>query len=672
MRADHRRTTLNSNRCPGSKELIMSKRIRKSFRPTVEGLETRLVPTQILVNTTQDLLGAPPGVVSLREAIRRANAHPGPDTILLPAGTYTLTQGQLSVTDSLTIVGRGVTSGATVIQGDPSALFRERLFDVLGKINMSFANLTLQNGGTAFKKLGFDGGAVQALSANILLNNCVVSGNVGLKGGAINAEAGRVTLRNTTLTGNSTIGNGGAVCAGPGGVVLDNDTFRDNHADGRGGAVFVALGDVAVSHSSLNFNSAANGGAIDDGDGNVSIRNGSLLHGNSTTGEGGAIFDLGTVTLVNSGVRDSHSGISGGGISATRAVLTGSFVNDNRTDGFGGGISAVDVALAGSSFVTVNHADQGAGGGIFAVHTVTMTRSTVNTNTAQKGAGIFATTANLTDSTVSSNVASNFGGGIAAPATTLVRSTVSDNIATNAGGGIDAATLTMTDSTVSENLVVTGLVSGIGGGIHAGTATLNRSTVSGNHAATDGGGIYADKVHLTNATVSGNVAVRDGGGIFLTGKGADPLNSTILNSTIVFNQAERLGGGVDADSGAVNVKNTIIALNTLVLTEFDFTDVFGLFLSQGHNLVTNQLSGNPNTSFTDPLNHDILGVDPHIDHQLRNNGGLTLTHALLAGSPAIDQGDNLGAPAVDQRGVARPRDGDRNGSKIVDIGAFEL
>jgi hypothetical protein len=54
---------------------------------------------------------------------------------------------------------------------------------------------------------------------------------------------------------------------------------------------------------------------------------------------------------------------------------------------------------------------------------------------------------------------------------------------------------------------------------------------------------------------------------------------------------------------------------------------------------------------------------------LASNGGLTLTHALLTDSPAIDAGDNTGAPTTDQRGATRPKDGD--GSAIVDIGAFE-
>lgn len=67
--------------------------------------------------------------------------------------------------------------------------------------------------------------------------------------------------------------------------------------------------------------------------------------------------------------------------------------------------------------------------------------------------------------------------------------------------------------------------------------------------------------------------------------------------------------------------------------------------------------------FTDPLN---VRLGP-----LANNGGPTRTHALRAGSPAIDRGSNAGAPATDQRGRARIKDGNGDGRAVTDIGAFE-
>ena len=69
----------------------------------------------------------------------------------------------------------------------------------------------------------------------------------------------------------------------------------------------------------------------------------------------------------------------------------------------------------------------------------------------------------------------------------------------------------------------------------------------------------------------------------------------------------------------------------------------------------------PNSS---PVATDKIGVQPLLG-PLADNGGPTQTHALLAGSPAIDAGDDTAAPATDQRGVARPQ-GARS-----DIGSVE-
>jgi hypothetical protein len=57
-------------------------------------------------------------------------------------------------------------------------------------------------------------------------------------------------------------------------------------------------------------------------------------------------------------------------------------------------------------------------------------------------------------------------------------------------------------------------------------------------------------------------------------------------------------------------------------------------------------------------------IDPELD-LLDRNGGLTATHTLLSGSPAIDAGTAEGCPATDQRGVSRPQ------GEACDIGSFE-
>jgi len=155
-----------------------------------------------------------------------------------------------------------------------------------------------------------------------------------------------------------------------------------------------------------------------------------------------------------------------------------------------------------------------------------------------------------------------------------------------------------------------------------------------------------------------------GGGLFAT-------TATLLNCTVAENLAHTGGGLFQDPGGTFSLKNTIVALN---LTDFSGTgpDVSGTFSSQGHNLIG---VGIGSTGFG--VNFDIVGtsaspIDPKLG-PLQNNGGRTQTMALLAGSPAIDHGDNSVLPPTDQRGASFPRkkDGNFDGIATVDIGAFE-
>jgi hypothetical protein len=89
------------------------------------------------------------------------------------------------------------------------------------------------------------------------------------------------------------------------------------------------------------------------------------------------------------------------------------------------------------------------------------------------------------------------------------------------------------------------------------------------------------------------------------------------------------------------------------------------FLSGGHNLI----GGGLTTAFNQ--GGDRFGVTNPRLGALANNGGTTKTHALLKRSPAIDKGTNTDCPPTDQRGKARPKNGDGKGKAICDIGSFE-
>src|SRR5439155_19102022 len=113
------------------------------------------------------------------------------------------------------------------------------------------------------------------------------------------------------------------------------------------------------------------------------------------------------------------------------------------------------------------------------------------------------------------------------------------------------------------------------------------------------------------------------------------LTLTITNSTLSGNSVSggsEQGGGIFMTNGTVNIRSTIIAQNTATTSGPDFQ---GTLTSQGHNLI-----GDTNgATITGDTTGNILNQNPRLG-PLQNNGGPTQTMALLAGSPALDAGDN--------------------------------
>jgi hypothetical protein len=148
------------------------------------------------------------------------------------------------------------------------------------------------------------------------------------------------------------------------------------------------------------------------------------------------------------------------------------------------------------------------------------------------------------------------------------------------------------------------------------------------------------------------------------------------------NGAAGSGNGGGLYTGEAILENTIVAGNNssgfLAAHPEVYTMPGGFITSGGYNLVGDSsgitwAAGSPTSG--DQLGTPANAIDPRLG-PLQDNGGLTPTLALLAGSPAIDAGSSHWL--VDQRGYARPVDlndalyPNASGGNGADIGAFEL
>ncbi len=148
----------------------------------------------------------------------------------------------------------------------------------------------------------------------------------------------------------------------------------------------------------------------------------------------------------------------------------------------------------------------------------------------------------------------------------------------------------------------------------------------------------------------------------------------MINSTITGNSATR-DCGVCATDGFIELVNTIVSGNDAGQGPEARSPSYGSYITVGsHNLFGEY--GDAGVYGFSPGVTDIVPSQPlHeiLDTQLANNGGPTQTHALVAGSPAVDAVNDgtCPPPGRDQRGVSRPQDGNGDGGIACDIGSFE-
>jgi hypothetical protein len=277
-----------------------------------------------------------------------------------------------------------------------------------------------------------------------------------------------------------------------------------------------------------------------------------------------------------------------------------------------------------------------------------------------------AGTATVSNLTLAEGFGWQLAGGVLNNGTlTLDHVTVSNNtMATDAGdfwqggGGIysgDGATLNLIDSTVANNVA-----GWSGGGVYSffnTTTTILRSTISGNVSNDVGGGLRSlGNVEIANSTISGNEATGwYGGALFATDGVVNVTNSTIANNISPAGAPADLFVGTFGDGSA-----TLTLTNSIVSSAQDNC----FFAPWGAGVVT--LTADHNNVFTDATcfagANDQVVADPGLE-MLADNGGPTFTHALLAGSVAIDAADTAVCPPTDQRGIMR--------DAACDVGAFE-
>lgn len=255
-------------------------------------------------------------------------------------------------------------------------------------------------------------------------------------------------------------------------------------------------------------------------------------------------------------------------------------------------------------------------------------------------------------------------GGAGAAALELHETVVRNGLAAGGGGilATGAGTSLLVDRCVVEsNVSAAGALAGGGLRVVVGAqATLRRSLFTGNGTAgsANTGAIFANDtatvLTIENCTISGNSSNNLTGGIFVQGG-----TFTMRNSTVTGNTAVASIGGIGRSGGTANIFNSIVAGNVAGTVN---PDVSGDFVSNGANLIGDKTGS---ASFATDLGP--MAANLAIDVAAADNGGPTLTHALVAMGPAEDAGVDGDAPAsgaYDQRGAPRF-------VGTVDIGAVE-
>jgi len=494
--------------------------------------------------------------------------------------------------------------------------------------------------------------------------------------------------------GDGPSGHGGGLYNVAGSPTVAHCTFCYNFAGHGGGMYNGAVSSPTVTHCTFSRNHAKYGGAMCNENSSPTVTDCSFYYNELSDDwcpAGAGMYNVDSspsvidCTFYCNGVRSADPATlsKGGGMynkNCSPTVTDCSFTGNEAYEA-GGGVYNQDSSpeVTGCTF-TGNEARYGGGGmDNGAGSSPTVTGCVFTGNEAQYGGAMsnYSNSPTVTDCTFSRNTAYGGGGMYNSESSPPITGCTFNSNEADYGGGMHNfdSSPTVTDCTFSNNKAYAG------GGIYSslGSPMVIRCTFTGNEAAAGGGMQNGGSLPMTvtDCTFSDNVASYYGGA--MSNAGARPMavidctfsgnsaelgggmynynhcNPAVVSCTFFGNEARR-GGGIFGAFTTSTIGNTILAGNSPDDCALPVT-------SLGYNLESGTSCG-----CTQPT--DQQNTDPLLDPLLRGNGGPTLTHALLPGSPALDAipPPYNGARDTDQRGFPRPYPP----GGFADIGAVEM
>ena len=534
------------------------------------------------------------------------------------------------------------------------------------------------NGNMAASEGGglWNGTGTMSIDGTMIMNNTASGASADNGGGGIyNLNNGTVTITNAMIKyniANGTAGSGGGILNDVGSQLsVSNSEIIGNIANRAGGGIEDNSGTSTITLTDINLDSnvvlgpPGNGGGLHiTGGGSVTITGGTV-NGNEAQQEGGGLWNGSGMMIVNQTEIDgnwtygnaAHDGgaaifNNGGDVSITETEITNNMATGTSASG-GGLLSLNGEITIESSMFNMNAANR-AGGAIEIIKGIlTIDRSDFMENDVNGTAGM-ANPGN--------------GGAIHITDSTMImisESVFTENTAGREGGALwnqTGSVMTLNHVTVDNNMAFGDGIAFGGGGVfnNGGDLMIMNSTISNNSsegANGNGGGVHVKNgmVSILTSTISGNSSAHNGGGIY---------NNAMLSidaATIAMNSTADSGSGIyNMSTEAVSLKNSIVS-NNMGMAE-DISTAGSAYTSSGHNIIGMTLSTTITAAMGDMIGDATSPIDARLE-MLADNGGQTMTHALMFSSPAYNAGD-MADMFEDQRGMA-VYEGRR------DIGAFE-